>query len=487
VFEKSEIKGFQMIKDVFITENFLLSTDSAITLYHDYAKNLPIIDYHCHLSPKQVADNYRFTNMTDIWLRGDHYKWRIMRSWGVDERFITGDASDWEKFEKWAEVVPHTLRNPMYHWVHLELNHPFGISDRLLSPQTAKSIWDEGNAKLARPEFSARGLMKQMNVALACTTDDPTDSLEYHQAVANDDSFKIQMLPTFRPDKGMAVESPETFNAWVDKLAQIAKVDIKNFASYLTALRRRHDFFHQIGCRLSDHGLETIYAEPYTDSEIVAIFNKVRSGSTLTLEEILKFKSVMLHHFAVMDFEKGWTQQIHYGAIRNNNTRMFQKLGPDTGFDSIGDLPVAKVLSQFMDRLEQNNQLPKTILYNLNPADNEIMATMLGNFQGGGIRGKIQFGSGWWFLDQLHGMTQQIEALSNMGLLAAFVGMLTDSRSFLSYTRHEYFRRLLCNILGQEMESGLLPKDFSLLGGMVKDICYNNAARYFGFNLPIYE
>jgi glucuronate isomerase len=470
--------------DALITENFLLDTKTAVALYHNYAKDLPIIDYHCHLPPRQVAENHRFANLAEIWLGGDHYKWRLMRTNGIDEKYITGDAGDWEKLEKWSQTVPRTLRNPMYHWTHLELKRPFGISDRLLNPQTAKSIWDECNAKLATPEFSARGIMKQMNVVLVCTTDDPTDTLEYHQAIADDASFKIQVLPTYRPDKGMAVESPKQFNAWVDKLAQMANVDVKNFNSYLEAFRKRQEFFHRLGCRLSDHGLETLYAHEYTDSEIAAIFAKVRSGRELDMDEILKFKSAMLYHFAVMDHEKGWTQQIHYGAMRNNNTRMFEKLGPDTGFDSIGDWPVAKPLSRFLDRLDRTNQLPKTILYNLNPRDNELIATMLGNFQGGGIAGKIQFGSGWWFLDQMDGMTRQIEALSQLGMLAAFVGMLTDSRSFLSYTRHEYFRRILCGILGRDMERGLIPNDLELVGQMVADISYHNAARYFGFNLP---
>ncbi len=471
--------------DTFITENFLLHSKTAISLYHKYARDLPIVDYHCHLPPKHIAENRQFANLTQIWLAGDHYKWRLMRTYGVDERYITGVADDWDKFEKWAQVVPMTLRNPMYHWVHLELKRPFGISDRLLNPKTARSIWEECNAKLAKPEFSARGIMKQMNVALVCTTDDPTDSLEDHRAIANDPSFAIRVLPTFRPDKGMAVESPSNFNSWVDRLAEVADVEIKNFTTYLDAIRRRHDYFHDLGCRLSDHGIETVYAETYTDSEIAGIFNKIRGGTTLNEEEILKFKSAMLYHFAVMDHHRGWTQQIHYGALRNNNTRMFQKLGPDTGFDSIGDSPVAKPLSRFLDRLDQTQQLPKTILYNLNPRDNELIATMLGNFQGDGIAGKIQMGSGWWFLDQMDGMRRQMEALSQLGLLSTFVGMLTDSRSFLSYTRHEYFRRLLCNILGQDMETGLIPNDMDLVGSIVTNICYKNAVNYFGFDLPL--
>lgn len=472
------------MKDVFVDDNFLLSTPAAATLYHEYARDLPIIDYHCHLPPKQVADDYRFRNLTEIWLGGDHYKWRLMRTYGVDEKYITGDGSDWEKFEKWAEVVPHTLRNPMYHWVHLELKRPFGISDRLLGPETAKGIYDECNARLAAPEFSARGIMKQMNVVLVCTTDDPTDTLEYHQAVAKDPTFKIAVLPTFRPDKGMMIEIPATFNAWVERLAQAAETTIRNFTDFLEAIRKRHEFFHKLGCRLSDHGIETVYAEPYTDAEITSIFDKVRAGKVPTAGEVLKFKSAMLYHFAVMDAERGWTQQIHYGALRNNNSRMFKQLGPDTGFDTIGDWPVAVPLARFLDRLDSEGRLPRTILYNLNPRDNELVAAMLGNFQGPGVRGKIQFGSGWWFLDQIDGMTRQIEALSNLGMLRAFVGMLTDSRSFLSYTRHEYFRRLLCDILGRDMERGLIPRDFGLVGQMVRDISYNNAATYFGFGLP---
>jgi glucuronate isomerase len=472
------------MKDVFITDDFLLSTPTAIRLYHGYAENLPVIDYHCHLPPRQVAEDYRFRNLTEIWLGGDHYKWRLMRTYGVDEKYITGDGSDWEKFEKWAEVVPYTLRNPMYHWVHLELKRPFGLSDRLLGPATARGIYEECNARLARPEFSARGIMKQMRVVLVCTTDDPADSLEYHRAVAGDKGFAVKMLPTFRPDKGMMIESPAAFNAWTDRLAGAAGVSIRTVGDFLEAIRRRHEFFHTLGCRLSDHGIETVYAEPHTEREITAIFERTRAGKDPTAEEVLKFKSAMLYHFAVMDCERGWTQQIHYGAMRNNNSRMFKLLGPDTGFDSIGDWPVAVSLSRFLDRLDREGKLPRTILYNLNPRDNELLAGMLGNFQGGGIRGKIQFGSGWWFLDQIDGMTRQMEALSNLGMLRAFVGMLTDSRSFLSYTRHEYFRRLLCEILGRDMERGLVPRDFDLVGGMVRDISYNNAATYFGFDLP---
>jgi glucuronate isomerase len=421
--------------------------------------------------------------MTDIWLAGDHYKWRAMRSNGVAERYCTGDASDWEKFQKWAETVPYCLRNPLYHWTHLELKRPFGISDRRLGPKTAKGIWEECNAMLATPEFSARGIMQQMNVVLVCTTDDPVSTLPDHAAVAADKNFKVQMLPTFRPDKGMAVENPAAFNAWVDQLAAVSGIAADDFDSYLSAIQQRHDFFHQAGCRLSDHGVETIDAEDYTIGEIKAIYKKVRGGASLDASEIAKFRSAMMHEFALMDHASGWTQQIHIGPIRNNNTRMFKAIGPDTGFDSIGDAPIAKSMSRFLDRLNQTDQLPKTILYNINPRDNEVYATMLGNFQDGVTPGKIQLGSGWWFLDQMDGMKRQLEALSQLGLLSRFVGMLTDSRSFLSYTRHEYFRRILCNILGTEIEQGLIPRDLELVGAMVRDIAYNNAARYFGFNL----
>ena len=474
-----------MSKDVFITPDFLLQTRCARELYHDYAEGMPIIDYHCHLPPQQVAQDHRFANLAQIWLYGDHYKWRAMRSNGVPERFCTGDASDWEKFAKWAETVPMTLGNPLYHWTHLELKRPFGVTDRLLDSTTAKGIWEECNARLAQPEFSCRGIMKQMNVVLVCTTDDPIDTLEHHRAVAQCKDFGVQMLPTWRPDKGMAVESPEAFNAWVDKLAQAANMDVRDFDSYMMALAKRQAFFHDMGCRLSDHGIETAYAEEYTETEIRAIFNTVRAGGNLSPEQVLKFKSAMLFEFAQMDHARGWTQQFHFGALRNNNARLFVKLGADTGFDSIGDFPIARALSRMLDRLDRQDKLARTILYNLNPADNHIMATMIGNFQDGSVPGKMQFGSGWWFLDQKDGMEQQMRALANLGLLSRFVGMLTDSRSFMSYTRHEYFRRILCNLLGRDMEDGLIPRDMKLVGGMVRDICYNNAARYFGFKLPV--
>jgi glucuronate isomerase len=469
---------------MFITENFLLQNDRAVELYHRFAKDLPILDYHCHLSPSQVAEDRRFENLAQIWLAGDHYKWRAMRAAGVSERFITRDASDREKFQKWAETVPQTLRNPLYHWTHLELNRPLGINDRLLNPQTAESIWEECNAKLQTPTFSARGIMRQMNVVLVCTTDDPIDTLEHHKAIAADASFAIRVLPTFRPDKAMNIEQP-TFNAWVDQLAERCGIDIgDHFGRFLDALRQRHDFFHAAGCRLSDHGLTTFFAAEYTLAEVADTFSAARNGRSLSTDRIVAFKSAILHELAVMNAEKGWTQQFHFGVLRNTNTRMFQKLGPDAGFDTMGDFNVAEPIAKFFDRLNSADRLAKTILYNINPSQNEMLATMIGNFQDGETPGKMQFGSGWWFLDQRDGMERQMNALSNQGLLSRFVGMLTDSRSFLSYTRHEYFRRILCNLLGTEMQQGLLPDDIELVGRMVADISYHNAASYFGFDLP---
>lgn len=465
----------------FINDDFLLQTETARKLYHEHAKNLPIIDYHCHLNPEMIANDRKFDNLGQIWLEGDHYKWRAMRTNGVDERFCTGkDATDWEKFEKWAETVPYTMRNPLYHWTHLELKTGFGVS-KILKPETAKEIYDECTAKLRTPEYSARGLMKHYNVEAVCTTDDPIDDLQYHIALKNE-GFQIKVLPTWRPDKAMAVENPANFRIYVEKLSEVSGVTVAKFADLITALRKRHDFFASVGCKLSDHGIEEFYAESYTENEIEMIFNKVYGGTELNHNEILKFKSAMLYEGAVMDWEKGWTQQFHYGTIRNNNTRLFNKVGADTGFDSIGDFTVAKAMSRFLDRLDKDNKLSKTILYNLNPRDNELIATMIGNFQDGSVAGKIQFGSGWWFLDQKQGMETQMNSLSVLGLLSRFVGMLTDSRSFLSYPRHEYFRRILCNLIGNDVENGILPaSELDFIGKMVEDISYYNAKRYFDF------
>jgi len=467
----------------FLTENFLLHSPAAVRLFHEYAKGEPIIDYHCHLPPEQIAEDTQFENMTRIWLYGDHYKWRLMRANGVAERFCTGDASDEEKFMAWAATVPKILRNPIYHWTHMELKRPFGITGLLFGPETAPRVWRECNEKLASKQFSARAIMKAMDVRVVCTTDDPTDSLEHHDKIASDDSFDVKVFPTFRPDKAMAVEDPEAFNAWVDRLERAAEMEIKDFDAFLEALARRQDFFHSRGCRISDHGLETAYAEDFTASEVRRAFAEVRGGARLDSGQTARFKSAMLLEFGRMDYEKGWTQQFHFAAMRNNNTRMFRELGPDAGYDSIGDFALARPLAKLLDRLDAENRLAKTIVYSLNPCHNEIIASMIGNFQDGSVPGKMQMGSAWWFNDHIDGMTRQIEALSNIGLLSRFVGMLTDSRSFLSYPRHEYFRRLLCNILGEEIEKGLLPRDFDLVGGMVRDISYRNAASYFDFDL----
>ena len=470
-------------KQPFIHEDFLLETPAARRLYHEHAASLPIVDFHCHLPPDQVARDHRFENLTRVWLQGDHYKWRAMRANGVAEKYCTGNASDWAKFEKWSETVTHCLRNPLYHWTHLELNRPLGIHDRLLGPETARSIWEEGNARLADPAFSCRGILRQMNVTLVCTTDDPSDSLEHHQALAEDPSFEVQVLPTWRPDKAMAVDQADQYAAYLDKLSAAADVDIKDYASLLGALRKRHHFFHQSGCRLSDHGLDTFYADTYTAAQLKTIFAKARAGKPVSPADTSRFKSALLFELGVMDWESGWTQQFHVGAMRDNNTRLFRQLGPDTGFDSIGDLNYAFPLSRFLDRLDRENRLAKTILYNLNPRDNELIATLLGNFQDGATPGKMQMGSAWWFLDQKDGMEKHLECLGNLGLLSRFVGMVTDSRSFLSYTRHEYFRRILCNLLGHDIQNGLLPSDYRLIGNLVKDVCYRNAAAYFGFDL----
>lgn len=465
----------------FIHEDFMLQSDAARELYHNHAEKMPIIDYHCHLNPEFIAKDRKFDNLGQIWLEGDHYKWRAMRTNGVDEHYCTGkDTSDWEKFEKWAETVPYTMRNPLYHWTHLELKRAFGV-DELLSPKTAREIFDICTEKLRTPEYSARGLMKMFNVETVCTTDDPVDSLEYHLALKKE-GFEVKVLPAWRPDKAMAVENPAEYRAYVEKLSNVSGITISKFSDLIEALRKRHDFFASIGCKLSDHGIEEFYAEPYTQTEIESIFNKVYGGTELSKGEMLKFKSAMLYEGAIMDWEKGWTQQFHYGAIRNNNTRMFKQLGPDTGFDSIGDFTVAKAMSRFFDQLDKDNKLTKTIIYNLNSRDNDLVATMIGNFQDGKIAGKIQFGAAWWFLDQKNGMEAQMNSLSNLGLLSRFVGMLTDSRSFLSYPRHEYFRRILCNLIGNDVENGLLPaSEMDFLGQMVENISYYNAKTFFNF------
>jgi glucuronate isomerase len=463
----------------FLDENFLLQTPTAQKLYHEYAKDMPIIDYHCHLPPDQIADDINFNNITHAWLYGDHYKWRAMRANGVNEHFVTGKASDEEKFKKWAETAPYTMRNPLYHWTHLELQRYFGI-DAILSGANWKEIYDETSAKLRTPEFSIQQLIKKMNVKVICTTDDPIDSLEHHQKIAKDGAV-AKIAPAFRPDKAMAADDLPSFNAYVDKVQTASGVEVNNFADYLKALKNRHDYFAANGCKVSDHGLEQIYAEDYTDAEVAAIFTKIRANQAITYLELLKFKSAMLYQFAIWDHEKGWVQQYHLGALRNNNARALSNLGPDTGWDSIGDFAQGVTLSKFLNRLDTTDQLTKTILYNLNPRDNELMATMIGNFNDGSVAGKIQWGSGWWFLDQKDGMTKQLNTLSNMGLVSQMVGMLTDSRSFLSFPRHEYFRRILCNLFGDDVENGELPNDIEWIGSVIKNISYNNAQQYFNW------
>jgi glucuronate isomerase len=463
----------------FLDENFLLQTKSAQKLFHDFAEKQPIIDYHNHLNPKLIDENYQFKNLTEIWLKGDHYKWRAMRTNGIDEHFITGTATDEEKFLKWAETVPNTIRNPLFHWTHLELQRYFGINE-ILTPKNAKKIYTQLSEQVNSPEYTCRAILQKFNVEALCTTDDPTDSLIHHQNTANAD-FKIKVLPTFRPDKAMDVDNETTFLEYIEKLQTASNVSITSFESYLDAIKNRHDFFAENGGKLSDHGLNHIYATDYTDAEIEAIFIKILEGQKITEHQKNQFKSAILVHLAYLDHSKGWVQQFHLGALRNNNARLLNKLGPDTGFDSMGDFSQAENLSKFLNKLDSTNQLAKTILYNNNPVDNASFATMIGNFQDGTIAGKMQFGSGWWFLDQKQGMEEQINTLSNMGLLSRFVGMLTDSRSFMSFPRHEYFRRILCNMIGNDIENGELPNDINWMGGIVSNICYGNAKEYFGF------
>jgi glucuronate isomerase len=465
----------------FIHEDFLLSTKTSRRLYHEFAEDEPILDYHCHLPPGDVARNRRFQNLFEIWLEGDHYKWRAMRANGVSESLCTGDASAYEKFLAWSRTVPATLRNPLYHWTHLELKRYFGI-DELLNESSAPRIWEEANARLATSELSAHGILASFQVKAVCTTDDPTDDLAAHRAIAAS-QLSTKVFPTFRPDKALNVHNPEAFNAWVERLSAVADTHISSFTDFVDAISKRHAFFHSLGGRLSDHGLNHAFGDFPTEHEAARIFGRARGGHAANHLEHTQFASYMMLIFGRLDAEKGWTKQLHLGARRNNNTRRFKEMGADTGWDSIGDWPQADALGAYLDRLDQENSLPKTILYNLNPADNYVLGTMIGNFQDGITAGKIQFGSGWWFLDQKEAMQWQMNALSNTGLISRFLGMLTDSRSFMSYPRHEYFRRVLCDLFGRDVENGELPDDDGLNGKVIRDICYGNAHRFLGLNV----
>ena len=464
----------------FMDKDFLLTTETSKHLYHDHASKMPIIDYHCHLSPKMIAEDYRFSSITELWLGGDHYKWRALRANGVDEHFITGDADDWDKFQKWAETIPYTFRNPLYHWTHLELRTAFGIEETL-NPESARRIYDACNAKLAEDGMTARGLMRHYNVKVVCTTDDPIDSLEYHRSI-RESGFEIKVLPTWRPDKAMAVADSASYRAYLERLSEVSGVKVDSYASLMEALQVRHDFFASEGCKVADHGVsEFPWAECSAD-EAVALFDKVFGGNQLTSCEVMKLQTAIMLDLCRMNHAKGWVQQFHFGPNRNVNSRMFAKLGPDTGFDTIGDWNSGQPLARFLNALDIDGRLAKTILYNINPAENEVIAAMAANFQDGSVPGKIQFGSGWWFNDQIDGMERQMNALSLQGLLSRFVGMLTDSRSFVSYPRHEYFRRILCDLVGRDVESGLIPSsEMKRVEEMIEDICYYNAERYFNF------
>lgn len=465
----------------FITDRFLLRTDAAWRLYRDHAAPQPIIDYHCHLSPQDIAANRRFANLTEIWLEGDHYKWRAMRANGIPEQYCTGEADPYDKFLAWAETVPRCLRNPLYHWTHLELQRYFGITE-LLDRESAPSIWERANARLATDAMSVHGILEAFGVRVVCTTDDPADGLDAHTAIRAS-GLRTRVYPTFRPDRALDVHQPAVFNPWVDRLSATANLDIVRFGDFLQALRQRHQAFHEAGGRLSDHGLNQCPRDPCSDEEAAATFDAARSGRAVDPAAAERFAAYMMVFFGRLDAEKGWTKQLHLGARRNASARALRDMGRDAGYDSIGDYSQADALGAYLDRLDQEGVLPKTIVYNLNPADNYVFAAMIGNFQDGSVPGKVQFGSGWWFLDQKEGMEWQMNALSNVGLLQRFVGMTTDSRSFLSFPRHEYFRRVLCNLLGDDVERGLVPDDDRLLGPLVEDVCFGNAQRYFGLEL----
>jgi glucuronate isomerase len=462
----------------FMDEDFLLNNETAVKLFHDYASKSPIFDFHCHLNPKDIYEDIRFKNITEVWLYGDHYKWRLMRSNGVDERYITGDADDYSKFLEFAKTIPMAIGNPVYHWTHLELQRYFGINE-LLNEKTAPVIWEKVNSMLNSSEFSVRNIIKKSNVKILCTTDDPTDSLEYHKLLKEDDSFDVRVLPAFRPDKGINIDKDD-FKDWVKKLGEVCGKAIESYDDYLDALNSRLEFFDSYGCRLSDHALDFVAYEESTKEEVDEIFKKALKGEKLSQIEVDKYKTSVLQFLGKRYKELGWAMQLHIAALRNTNTRMFKKLGPDTGYDSINDVNIAYPLSKLLDSLESTGSLPKVILYTLNPKDNYVLAALMGSFQGEGIPGKMQFGSAWWFNDNIDGMTEQMKTLANVGLLSKFVGMVTDSRSFLSYPRHEYFRRILCNLIGEWVEKGEVPDDIGLLGKIVQDISFNNAVNYFG-------
>jgi glucuronate isomerase len=466
----------------FIHDDFLLETKLAAELFHRYVRDLPIVDYHCHLPVEQIAADHRFRSITEVWLDGDHYKWRAMRANGADERYCTGEASDWEKFEAWANTVPSTLRNPLYHWTHMELKRPFGV-DELLDGRSARSIFDRCNTQLTEGDLTTQGLLRRFHVAAVSTTDDPVDSLEHHAALARRADPDTRVYPTWRPDKVLAVEDPGAWNAYVDRLEAASGVSIGTLSGLLEALQKRHDFFHAAGCRASDHGLERIHAEPWSDADVADSVSRLRKGEAVDAGAASRLRSALLHRLALLDHARGWVQQYHLGALRDTNTRMRRRLGADSGLDSIGDFEHARPLARFLDRLDETDQLAKTVLYNLNPRDNELFATMIGNFQDGRVPGKMQYGSAWWFLDQKDGMEAQMRALSNMGLLGRFIGMVTDSRSFLSYSRHEYFRRLVCNMLGNDARLGLVPDDRELLGRLAQDVAFFNARDYLGLEM----
>lgn len=463
----------------FMDNHFLLNNETAIRLYHDYAKEMPIIDYHCHLSPKEIYEDKTFKNITEIWLYGDHYKWRAMRSNGIEERYITGGATDYEKFLAWAKTVPMTIGNPLYNWTHLELQRFFGI-DELLNEESAPRIWEKVNALLNSPGYSARDFIKKANVQVVCTTDDPVDSLQYHLRIQEDHDFDVKVLPSFRPDKGLEI-TREGFRPWVQRLEEVSHIEISSYDAFLHAIEARARFFHSVGGRISDHAIDSMVFAEATKEEAAIIFEKALKGQKISIEEEKKYKTYTLKFLGGLYAELGWTMQFHINALRNNNRKMFDILGPDTGYDSINDDQIAKPLTHLLDAIEQESGLPKTIIYSLNAKDNDVIATIIGSFQSGGIPGKIQFGTAWWFNDNKTGMLEQMQSLANLGLFTRFIGMLTDSRSFLSYTRHEYFRRLVCALIAEWVENGEVPNDIEFLGKIVQGISYNNAKEYFQF------